>query len=102
VKANNKDLVESLQSTKLEICENFADSMTDLNQSLQPLDSKKSANYISPKFQEASAAEEEEEEEEEGGDQHSAQEYIACTAEEGAIKQCVLMKGNIASLLDKL
>jgi len=26
---------------------------------LEPLDSKKSANYISPKFQEASAAEEE-------------------------------------------
>jgi hypothetical protein len=43
-----------------------------------------------------------EEEEEEGGDQHSAQEYIACTAEEEAIIECVLMKGNIASLLDKL
>jgi hypothetical protein len=53
---------------------------------LEPLDSKKSANYISPKFQEASAEEEEEkEEEEEGGDQHSTQEFIACTAEEEAI-----------------
>jgi hypothetical protein len=31
--------------------------MTDLNQSLEPLDSKKSANCISPKFQEASAEE---------------------------------------------
>jgi hypothetical protein len=32
-----------------------------------------------------------------------AQEYIACTAQEEAIKQCLLlMKGNIASLLDKL
>jgi hypothetical protein len=81
VKANNKDLVGRLQSPKLEICETFADSMTDLNQSLEL---------------------EEEEEEEEGGDQHSAQEYIACTAEEEAIKQYVLMKGNIASLLDKL
>jgi hypothetical protein len=75
--------------------------MIDLNQSLEPLDSKKSANYISPKFQEA-LEKEEEEEEEEGGDQHSAQEYIACTAEEEAIKQCVLIKGNIASLLDIL
>jgi hypothetical protein len=57
VKANNKDPVERLQSPKLEICENFAYNMRDLNQSFEPLDSKKSANYISPKLQEASAEE---------------------------------------------